>query len=154
MVKFKKILYPTDFSESSKESLTYAFELAEQYSAELHLLHVLPNSIDALVTYGFGAIPIPSDWDENVREEAKKQLSEILNDESRINITRATAEGEPFLGIIRYARENEIDLIVMATHGRSGFEHILMGSEAEKVVRKSPCPVLTVPPKDRVFNLP
>ena len=69
-------------------------------------------------------------------------------------VVRATAQGTPFLEIIRYAKEKDIDMIVMGTHGRSGLVHMLMGSVAEKVVRKAPCPVLTVRPEGHKFVMP
>ena len=69
-------------------------------------------------------------------------------------IVRATRQGPPFLEIVRYAKENEIDMIVLGTHGRGGLAHMLMGSVAEKVVRKAPCPVLTVRPEGHQFEMP
>lgn len=152
MIQLKRVLLPTDFSELSSEAIKYACALAEQFDAELHMLHVYENVV--IHEYGMGI-----DWDKlakearNAAEAHMKKLLDPAWSEGR-TIIRATAEGPPFLQIIRYARQHEIDLIVMATHGRSGVSHMLIGSVAEKVVRKAPCPVLTVHPKGHQFVMP
>ena len=152
MIQLKRILLPSDFSELASESTKYACALAEQFNAELHMLYVHESIV--VPEYAMGI-----DW-ERLTQEAKKSaemhLSELLDPawaEER-SVVIATAEGPPFLEIIRYAKEHEIDLIVMATHGRSGLSHMLIGSVAEKVVRKAPCPVLTVRPKGHQFVMP
>lgn len=151
MVKFEHILCPTDFSEPAKKALEYACELAAQYGAELHLLHVLPDPVAALTAYGPVVSAIPADWEENMRTQVNQQLADILdkNWEQGKTVQRAVSEGVPFAEIIRYAKDHAIDLIVMGTHGRTGFNHFIMGSEAEKVVRQAPCPVLTIAPEER-----
>jgi len=152
MIQLKRILLPCDFSELSSEATKYACALAEQFEAELHLLHVHENVV--VPEYGMGI-----DWDrlmQEARNAAEARMEEVLDpawQEGR-KIVKVTAEGPPFLQIIRYAKEHEIDVIVMATHGRSGVSHMLIGSVAEKVVRKAPCPVLTVRPKGHQFVMP
>ena len=154
MVMYKHILCPTDFSGPANKALEYACDLAKQYDAELHLLHVLPDPVAALTAYGPVVSAIPPDWEESMRAQVNKQLDDALdkNWEKGKKVHRAISEGVPFAEIIRYARDNAIDLIVMGTHGRTGFNHFIMGSEAEKVVRKAPCPVLTIPPEERKDN--
>lgn len=151
MVMYKHILCPTDFSAPARKALQYACDLAAQYDAELHLLHVLPDPVAALTAYGPVVSAIPPDWEESMRTQVNQQLADAVDKDWARNrkLRRAVCEGVPFAEIIRYARENDIDLIVMGTHGRTGFNHFLMGSEAEKVVRKASCPVLTIPPDDR-----
>ena len=105
----------------------------------------------ALTAYGPVVSAIPTDWDKTMREEADKQLMNLVDGgwEKKNRVRRSITEGIPSAQIVRYAEENSIDLIVMGTHGRTGFNHFLMGSEAEKVVRRSSCPVLTIPPEER-----
>jgi len=151
MVMYKHILCPTDFSGPANRALQYACDLAAQYDAELHLLHVLPDPVAALTAYGPVVSAIPPDWEESMRAQVNQQLADALdkNWEKGKKVQRAISEGLPSAEIIHYANDNAIDLIVMGTHGRTGFNHFLMGSEAEKVVRKAHCPVLTIPPEER-----
>ena len=155
MIEIKKILLPTDFSDYSKAAAAYASEFADRFGAELHILHVLQDLVAMVPEPGL-AFPPPGDYMQELQESAEKALAQLpqppLKDASRV--IRETRQGPPFVEIIRYARESEIDLIVMGTHGRSGLAHILLGSVAEKVVRKSPCPVLTVRPSEHKFELP
>ena len=152
MIQLKRILLPSDFSELSSEATKYACVLVEQFDAELHMLHVHETFV--IPEYAMGI-----DW-EKLAQEAQKSaeahMNEVLDPEWKTGrtVVVATAEGPPFLEIIRYAKEHDIDLIVMATHGRSGVSHMLIGSVAEKVVRKAPCPVLTVRPKGHQFVMP
>lgn len=152
MIQLARILLPSDFSELSSAATMYACALAERFDAELHMLHVHESVI--IPEYAMGI-----DWDkltEEASQAAVAQMDDILDPawgEGR-RVVKAVSEGPPFLEIIRYAKEHDIDLIVMATHGRSGVPHMLMGSVAEKVVRKAPCPVLTVRPKGHQFVMP
>ncbi|NIL96618.1 MAG: universal stress protein [Planctomycetales bacterium] len=154
MIQLRRILLPTDFSEHAGEALKYACAFSEQFSAELHLLHVLETHVSTAPQFGMG-LALSTHIQES-REAATKALEELLdpNWASGRNVVRATSEGPPFVGIIRYAREHEIDMIVLGTHGWSGLPHILMGSVAERVVRKAPCPVLTVRPEGHQFVMP
>ena len=152
MIQLTRILLPSDFSELSSEATKYACALAEQFDAELHVLHVHED----VVIPGY---PVGVDWDKRTQEAkraAEAKLEDVLDAtwvEGR-TVVKATADGPPFLEIIRYAKKHDIDLIVMATHGRSAVAHLLIGSVAEKVVRKAPCPVLTVRPKGHQFVMP
>ena len=141
------ILVPTDFSEPSDAALEYAATLAAKVGASLHLLHVFE---DPYVTGGAFAAemyaPVPADLRESLYQEAKARLAGRL---VKIGGARFNATGEVYSGptakaIVEYAQTNGVDLIVMATHGRGGMAHLLLGSVAERVVRTVPCPVLTV----------
>lgn len=141
MIELARILLPTDFSKFSREATEYACAFADQFDAELHLLHVFESH----------EIAYPE-----LEETIDSALADVLDPnwaEGR-RIVKATAEGPAFLEIIRYGREHDIDLIVMGTHGRSGLAHALIGSVAERVVRKAPCPVLTVRPEAHQFVMP
>lgn len=155
MINLNRILLPTDFSEYSKPACNFACAFAEQFGAELHLLHVLQDLVAMVPEPGL-AFPPPGDYMQELQESAEKGLTQLLDPawEDGKTIVRSTRQGSPFLEIIRYAKETDVDLIVMGTHGRSGLAHVLLGSVAEKVVRKAPCPVLTVRSADHQFVMP
>jgi nucleotide-binding universal stress UspA family protein len=141
-----KILVPTDFSAHSKEAQAWAAELARRYEASLTLVHVY-QPISYALPEGY---VLPS---ANLLAELEVSLGHALDDSkaaleasSGLRVDTALMQGVPFAEIIRFAREGSYDLIVLSTHGRSGLRHVLLGSVAEKVVRKAPCPVLTVRP--------
>ncbi|NIP86691.1 MAG: universal stress protein [Planctomycetales bacterium] len=154
MIRLQRILLPTDFSDHAGEALKYACAFTEQFAAELHLLHVLETHPSAAPHFGMGLALAPQV--EESRTEVDQALEKLLDPEwaTGRQIVRATATGPPFIGIVRYARQQEIDMIVLGTHGRSGLPHVLMGSVAERVVRKAPCPVLTVRPEGHQFVMP
>ena len=153
MINLRRILHPTDFSDNSDQALKYACSLAIQFSADLHLLNVVHDT-------GLISPPIagffPPDYYRQQMQQAEERLSElpdkVLNHTG--SVIRNAAEGEPFVEIIRYAKENEIDMIVMGTHGYTGVKHMIIGSVAENVVRKAHCPVLTVHPENFLFEMP
>ena len=130
MVYLKKILVTTDLSPFSLAGLEYATTFGLLYSAEIHLLHVVDEHHPNM-------------------EEAKEALRTFVqkNVNPDVEITRVVKAGNPWVVIRRYADEEGVDLIVMATHGRTGLKHVFMGSVAEKVVRFSHVPVLAVKPR-------
>ena len=144
MIDLKVILHPTDFSEISRCALPYAIEFARRYSARLDLLHVLDLPYSAI------------SMAEEAVATAQVALRELIAPEQQegLDINTLVVRGKPFVEIIRTAREREVDLIVVATHGHSGLEYALMGSTAEKVVRKAPCPVLTIRHPEHEFVNP
>jgi universal stress protein A len=150
---FKKILYPVDFSEYAGEILEYAVAIATQFGSELHLIHVIPN-LNYFTPYE--SFLTPENLvaiERNIEGEVKRDFDK-LTERLTVPAKRVVRTGITFVEIIDYIKEEGIDLVVMGTHGRSGIEHILIGSVAEKVVRKAPCPVLTVRPKDKKFSMP
>lgn len=155
MITLNRILVPTDFSEYSQNALQYGCALAEKFEAELHLLHVLQDLVAMVPEPGL-AFPPPGDYMQELQKSAELALESLPPAEWNYPgaVTRTTRTGPPFVEIIRYARDNDVDLLIMGTHGRGGLAHMLLGSVAEKVVRKSPCPVLTVRPDQHQFAMP
>lgn len=154
MIALKRILVPTDFSEASEAALKYGQALAEAFNASLDVLHVMEDPFIYAPT-SEGYLPPPQFFEE-MEKATLDRLNKILTDAERekLRATLVTKKGSPFVEVIRYARENDIDLIVMGTHGRGAIAHMLMGSVAEKVVRKAPCPVLTVRHPEHEFVMP
>lgn len=156
MIAIDKILVPTDFSDFSKPAMTYACAVAARFESELHLLHVCPDAAMLVPEAGgLGGAGLVEQA-EALEESAQSQLQELPPDgwSNSRDVVRTTRVGATFYEIIQYAKEHEIDLIVLGTHGRSGIMHLLMGSVAENVVRKAPCPVLTVKPEGHQFVMP
>jgi universal stress protein A len=141
----RHILAPTDFSDYSKKALSDAFELAQTFGATLSLLHVLEPS-----PY-LGEFTLPTMGEEllgDLERQASAALAQVLPEaqQAKIEVTRAVAIGSPSVKIVETVEAEHVDLIVMATHGRTGLSHLLIGSVAERVVRTAPCPVLTIRP--------
>ena len=153
-IEIKRILLPTDFSDYSATATKYACELAAKFDAELHLLHALEVHLASVPTFGMGLAP-PKYLHES-RAAAEKALDGVLDTQwaAGRKVVRAVVEGSPKVEIVRYARTHEVGVIVLATHGRSGLAHVLIGSVAESVVRTAPCPVLTVRPEGHQFVMP
>jgi universal stress protein A len=152
-MKLTRILTPTDFSKFSGFALEWAAYLAQCMKADLTLLHVIPEEEGKIIEeiIGEGAVVhIPKGIRQNVVEDRQKKLKEqfnmvVSNDiKSSIRVEEMTRIGVPFLEIIKVAKEKDVDLIVMGTHGRTGLAHVLIGSVAEKVVHHAHCPVLTI----------
>ncbi len=148
MLPFKKILCPIDFSDFSLQALDQAGELAAHFGAQLCVLHVTQSveMIYVLAPYGGGA---PSDivrLEREVRKGAKHELQRILKREGlqQIAVQPFLLEGNAADKIVDVAEQEGADLLVISTHGRSGWRHLVFGSVAEKVVRLAPCPVLVV----------
>jgi len=155
MIRLAKLLVPTDFSEDSEQAARYAVELAKRFQAEIHCIHVVDIPADLLSTSDYYMTGPSKQFIDQIREESKKNLEAFAEKNLEgVGVRTAFLEGSPFVEIIRYAHNQEIDLVVIATHGRTGLRHVLFGSVAEKVVRKAPCPVLVVKRKERDFVLP
>ncbi len=150
MINLKTILVPSDFSECSEAALRYGLELARRFDARLHLLHVVQDPLtQPWAAEGFSA-PLFETIDK-WQKEAKERLAQAVPASDAARVTISATVAWPFAEILRYATEHDVDLIVMGTHGRGGVTHVLLGSIAEKVVRRAPCPVLTVRHPQREF---
>ncbi len=154
MTGLKKILHPTDFSDNSSHALIYACGFAKHFGAQLHLIHVIADPALLVVPPAGGYLP--EGYYQEIKERSDEELLKLPDEKMAegLVIVRQSIEGTAFMEIGRYAKENDIDMIVLGTHGYTGITHMVMGSVAEKVVRKAPCPVLTVHPEDHEFILP
>jgi len=144
MLSFRIIVMPTDFSDYSLRALPYAIDLAAKYGARLKVIFVNEPSMQVSDVAWVGVDERAMNEDHS--REARRHLEKLVLDQVPRDVP-ADAEvlsGNAVDEVIRYARDVNADLIVMATHGRSGVSHMLMGSTAEQVVRKAPCPVLTL----------
>lgn len=150
MINLKTILVPSDFSECSDAALRYGLELARRFDAHVHLLHVVQDPLTqpwAAEGFSLPLVEVVDTW----QKEARERLARLVPPADADRVTVAATVAWPFAEILRYAAENNVDLIVMGTHGRGGMSHMLLGSIAEKVVRRAPCPVLTVRHLQREF---
>jgi nucleotide-binding universal stress UspA family protein len=142
MIQIAKIMIPTDFSEYSRHALRYAITLAESFKAKLYLMHAWELAV--LVTQQSEAYTALNMVETRAgEEEALKRLTEEVRSRG-IDAEPVFASGRAYSEIVRAAQQLEVDLIVIATHGRKGLSHLVFGSTAERVVRLAPCPVLTV----------
>ena len=144
MMNISMILLPIDLSPASEAALHFALGLQEKYEAQLHVLHVIENVEYMANMYMFEVPTLPPI--ENLEGDRRKALDAFLETHlrGRENVTVEMRGGKPFVEILRYAGEMDADVIVITSHGSSGFEHALFGSTTEKVMRKSQCPVLVV----------
>jgi len=152
MIALKTVLVPVDFSETSDVALRYGREMARAFGATLQVLHVVQEPYSqpwAVEAYGFSLAALQEEW----IKDAKARLDQMVTDEDRraLQATALTVLGHPVTEVLRIAADNKVDLIVMGTHGRGPLGHMIMGSVAERVVRRAPCPVLTVHHPERDF---
>jgi nucleotide-binding universal stress UspA family protein len=153
-MEIKTILYAIDFSEGARAAMDHAITLARDYRAKLILLHILQDiSIaDWYVPSSLSMGELMEDMEKNAWEEMRTWEAEIASKVSTVEVM--IVRGIPFVEIIKTARDKHADLVIIGTHGRTGIDHMLFGSTAEKVVRKSPCPVLTVRMAGKEFKMP
>jgi len=151
----KKILAPTDLSKLSLAGLRYAFGLARSFGAEVTVYHVINR--DEIMHFSeqlrrFGNPVVIGQHAVDLLEESQEALSHFLRDNMAelpvVKVRRKVEMGLPYKNIVERARKDGADLIVMSTHGRTGFSHVLLGSVTEKVVRTAPCPVVSIHPED------
>lgn len=149
MPKIQNILCPIDFSQSAMNALDYAIELAKVVRADIKLLHVYEDPLASIPFARTGSAGDPTAPIEIIEEARRKRIAEIERLQAMcashgVQAKVQEIEGTPAQTIVKVAGETGIDLIIMGTHGRTGLSHALVGSVAERVVRQSPCPVLTV----------
>jgi nucleotide-binding universal stress UspA family protein len=156
MIAIRQILVPTDLTEPAQLALTYGKAIADAFHASLHLLNVVEESLVYAWAILDTALPSSQKVRDDVKQIGLRQLETLITDEDRerYHPQLAVLTGDPAEDIVRYADERAIDLIVIGTHGRTGLRHILSSSVTEKVVRSSPCPVLTVRAGEHDFVVP
>lgn len=143
-MKITKVLFPTDFSEDAQYAFSYAVDMVTTHQAELHLVHVIYDIIDATGLH----VPHTSvdTLYQELQQSAEKQLAQFgLDQRKKLDrVTTSVLRGVPYEVLLNYAQEKGIDLIVIGTHGRKGLDRMIFGSTAARIVRNSLCPVLTV----------
>ena len=142
MIDLKNVLLPVDFSESSLKATEYALSLVSNFRATLHMLHVIEDPVVYLPMFESYPVPTREQFETYAQDRLENWIA--AEDSEGLKIELRWVHGKPFAEITSYAQENNIDLIIIGTHGRGAVTHLLLGSVAEKIVRKSPCPVLTV----------
>ena len=151
MINLKRILVPTDFSESARHALLYGTSFAREYEGELVLLHVVEN---LTVGYASDLFPVPmAEVFDEISGYAKAELAKLGAEvkEKGIAVRELVVQGKPSAEIVRVAREETADMIVLGTHGKGMLDKALFGSTAERVIRRAPCPVLTVGLEEHEF---
>lgn len=152
MPVIRTILYPTDFSEYAEIAIPYVVDFAKKFDAKVVLMHAIapfhPAQFDTPVNL--------KALEEGFADEAKKRIDEVAGRlaKQEIEVRSVIESGTPFLEIIRSVREHDADMIMMGSHGTGVFRHLLLGSTAERVARKSPCPVMTIRDPNHQFVLP
>ncbi len=154
-----KILYPTDFSKHSLAALPLAIDLTKRYGAQMHVLHALDAPYEFLMEDGY-VVPLVTAYPievDDLKKSAAQRLDEFVHAhmaDVEETVTKVVVVGKAFAEIVHYARQQNVSLIVLGTHGHSALASMLMGNVAEKVVRKAPCPVLTVRHPEQRFEAP
>ena len=150
MFPFKRILATTDFSDTSAEALPTAVCMASHFDAELLLVHVVPMDtptpwdIPPYADFGLASLPVP-EYEAQVRKEVERRLALMAAKHAQGVAVRAlVGRGDAASEISRMAAAEKADLIVLATHGWTGWRHLVFGSVAEKILREAPCPVLSI----------
>lgn len=146
MLKLKRILFPTDFSRCANQALDHALHVAQRYGAGLHIFHAQVLHIDEPQMSSFSGMTSENlhNWQDEVVQSKMKELLSKMN-AGNVPITTASKRGiSSAPTILEYAETNDIDLIIMGTHGRRGIGHLFLGSVAEELVRHAPCPVMTI----------
>ncbi len=146
MIEIKKILFPLDLTENSSKILPYVLSISEKYNSTIYLLHVVQD----LNKWGKLYVPHPSmdEFQKEAIDSAKKAMDTVCENQlqSCPNFQKRVVSGDTVDEILKAIESEDIDLLVMGTHGRKGLEHTIFGSVAEKVVKKSPVPVLSINP--------
>lgn len=147
MIKINKILVPVDFSEGSELALKYAATFASEYGAQIHLLNVIEEEV-----LHAGNLSDPLETSSKWHEQNQKLLDKFVPAKySDLDIVKRVQGGLVYESIINYAKENEVSLIIIGAHGKSGFIDSWLGGNSYEIARKSPCAVLTVKPQGRGF---
>ena len=151
MLPFRRILVTTDFSDTSLEAFPAAAEIASYFDAELIIVHVLPVDtptpwdIPPYADFGLASLPLP-EYEAQVRQEVERRISHVAakHAPAGTKVRTTVGRGDAAAEIGRIALAEKADLIVLATHGLTGWRHLVFGSVAEKILRESPCPVLSI----------
>lgn len=145
----KHVLIPIDFSACSKHAIEAGVAMAKQFGAKVRLLHIVEPAAAAPLALA-GMLP-QGEMVERLEENARELIRKLVDEhKDEVEIEGVVAAGSPPLEVSRFAERNKTDLIVTATHGRTGLSHVLLGSVAERLVRHAPCPVMVVPTREHL----
>ena len=150
--KYKKVLFCTDFSENSDYAFEFAFGIAKRDEGLLYILHVIPRSSNQDMIRGY----VSSDILENIEKGLEQELDDNYKEhytkkiEGAVKFEVATKSGREDEEILKFAKDEKVDIIVLGTHGKTGIEHVFFGSVAEKVLRHSPFPLFVIPCKKKI----
>jgi len=152
---YKKVLFCTDFSENADYAFGFAFGVAKRDGSLLYVLHVKDDSAYQAYLEGAGDGSYP-EITEAMKEAAEKELEKNFQDHyakdiKNVSYEIVTRSGRAYHETIKFVEENDVDLIVIGTHGRTGLKHTLFGSVAEMIIRHSPVPVFVIPPKEKIY---
>lgn len=152
MIKFKRILFPTDFSPAANHALDYAISLALEHEATLILVHVVED-IDFNSPFTLGSAPARMDYRVGIESKLKEEMHNVVSAQLKrqVNVDEVLAWGRPFVEIVRVSKDKGVDLIVIPTHSKPGPKHTHLGSTSARVVSLSNCPVLVVRHPDYEF---
>ena len=155
MIKFKRILFPTDFSPAAQHALDYAISLALEHEAQILLVHVIED-IGFNTAFTLISFPTTVEYHHGLEEKVRGELSKVISPQLKrqIPVEEILLQGKPFVEIVRVAKEKKADLIVIPTHCKPGPKHTHLGSTAERVVRLAPCPVLVIRHPEYEFVMP
>lgn len=150
VVRIQRILVPLDLSDHSRKALNYAVKFAQNFGAELELVHVVTP-----VVYAEGMV-LPAameNLDHESEKHARSELAKLAaaDEVSSLEVKTTVLSGTPYDEIVNHAKQRETDLLLITTHGRTGLQHFLLGSTAEKILRHAPCPVMIVRDKEHEF---
>ena len=145
--KYKKVLFCTDFSENSDYAFEFAFGIAKRDEGFLYILHVIPHIPNQEMLRGYVSEDtlsnIEKDLEQELEDNYKEHYTKKIEDEVRFEVV--TKSGREDEEILKFAKDEKVDIIVVGTHGRTGIEHVFFGSVAEKVLRHSPFPLFVIP---------
>ena len=150
--KYKKVLFCTDFSENSDYAFEFAYGIAKRDEGLLYILHVIPANPQQALVEGFISDEILENIQKNIQEDLDNNYQERYLDkiENGIKYEIVTKSGREDEEILKFAKDEKVDIIVVGTHGRTGIEHVFFGSVAEKVLRRSPFPLFVIPCKKKI----
>jgi nucleotide-binding universal stress UspA family protein len=149
LISPKKVLWPTDFSPLALVGGRYARGFCDVFDAQMHVIHVIPPPVSPDVSVMMPIVVSEPELIQACRSGMEKYLAEHMA--GFTNLVCEAFLGNPWRGVCEYAERKGIDLVVIATHGRTGLQHALIGSTAEKIVRHAPCPVLVVKAEEKDF---
>jgi len=149
--KYKKVLFCTDFSKISDCAFDYAFGIAKRDEGMLYILHVIPVTPQSYHLERHLSKKQLEDIKKNLEEDRKRMFTEkylnFIKDKTKVTIVTETGDEDE--KILEFIQKEKVDIVVIGTHGRTGIEHVFLGSVAEKVVRRSPVPVFVIPWRDK-----